>query len=172
LFVYLVLVVLAFAMVARKNRAGCGWVVFIFLLPGLAVLVLLLAGRKELQKPKEPDHEIAAPAPPEEPEPPVEEAAFVFEAPVPAAAGVSGIVVACRLLAAYLLVGALSLVLYGLSHPGVSGPEARKLDSASSHAELRAAEARPDRAPGFTPLLKPDIANNALANVELVPLGK
>ena len=258
LFVYLVLVVLAFAMVARRNRAGCGWFVLILLLPALAILLLLLAGKKELAKPKEPEYEIAAPAAPEEPEPEVTEPQFAVEVPTPPTAGASGIVIAFRLLAALLLVGALSLVLYGLSRPGVSGPEARKLDSASSHTELVAAllcrsaerlapgaacslnddgidlklrvtkattsrdgelgarticdrtmkqftdhlasgfiprftihvtllpsggdaychydpiaqaEARPGQAPDFMPLLKPDIGNNALANVELVPLG-
>ena len=258
LFVYIVLVVLAIIMASRKDRAGCGWFVLILLLPALAILLLLLAGKKELPKPSETEYDIAAPAPLRELEPRVEEPAFVPEGRSPPPTGASGVVVAFRLLAAFLVVGALSLVLYVLSHPGVSERAATKLDSASSHGELLAAllcrnqeklapgadcqvnkdgvdlklsvaqattlqagelrartvcdqamkqltdhlasgfidqftihvtlqpsggeahcrydpgaraEARHDQAPDFTPLLKPDITNNALANVELVPLG-
>jgi hypothetical protein len=259
LVVYILLVVLAFIMAGKRNRAGCGWFVFILLLPPLAVLLLLLAGKKELPKPSEAEYDIAAPAPLGELEPRVEEPAFVPEGRSPPPTGASGVVVAFRLLAAFLLVGALSLVLYVLSHPGVSERAGTKLDSASRHSELLAAllcrnqeklvpgadcsvnkdgvdlrlsvaqattlhagelrartvcdqamkqlmdhlasgfidqftihvtlqpsggeahchydpnvraEARRDQAPDFTPLLKPDIANNALANSELVSLGK
>jgi hypothetical protein len=175
LVVYIVLVVLAFIMVGTRNRAGCGWFVFILLLPALAILVLLVAGKKELPKPKRTDSYIAAPSPLRDPEPEVEEPAFALEDPTPPAAGASGLVVTFRLLAAFLLVGALSLVLYVLSHPGVSERGATKPDSNSSHIEYdpsARAEARRDQVPDFTPLLKPDIANNALANSELVPLGK